>query len=722
MYYLRLKIFVSLCIGVLMIALWRLAFLQLRCADQARGEIQKMRILPPERLPTVRGKIFDRNGQTLALDRPVFSLHISYELTRHADTRWRQGHILRQISETTPQREVEADLQEEWSDSQQMLQRAVEIAATVGNVPRDEIETRIEEINDRIWELARYIGWRRRNPDLPLAEYRRQCDDISPAQIVRMDLNEMHASYPLVDLGTDDALLNAQLELVAMEGLSILPEPKRTYPFHTAACQLLGWVGPGQKQELQLFEEDEYQRYLENEVLGKDGLEKAFEPVLRGRRGQVVYDKDGREMSRTEPQYGSDVHLTLDIGLQQKIESFLLQPETNPNADSPCAVVVLDGAANDILATASTPVFDLNTVRRYYNRLIKDPNRPMTNKALERNYPPGSTAKPLILLMGLEEGKILPSDIIHCAFQPPPSGWPRCLLQRMGGCHDSRWEAEGGNIARNALRGSCNIYFSQLANRLEGKTLQSWLFEFGFGQTALNLELPQAFVEKNPQRASFTPQLRQAYGNLTDSLQDAPAKTFDTLPPLQNDWERKFWGIGQGNLRATVLQVANALGIIARNGLVKSPRLVLDESDFFNERRQHQLPISPKTFEVIRDGMSAVVNEEGGSAYRVFHNSELYNRGMKIFGKTGSTERPEHAWFECFAEDKAGRLVVVVVLVEGGLRGSDDAAPLGHGILTLCSDAGYIGNRTANAAETPSSPALPALPALSAEVPASDVQ
>jgi len=714
MYYRRLKIFVGLCIGVLMIALWRLAFLQLHGMEAARSEIAQMRILPPERLPTVRGKLYDRNGQTLALDRPVFSLHISYQLSRYADARWCQGHILRQTSETTPQHQAEATLRAKWSDSRQMLQQAIELAAMLGSVPRDEIETRIEEINDRIWELSRYIGWRRRNPDLSLAEYRRQCDDISPAQIVRMDLSEMHDFYPLIDLPTDKALLNAQLELINMPELSILPKPQRSYPFGTAACQLLGWVGPGQTHEMQLFEEDQYQRYLDGEVLGKDGLEKAFEPVLRGRRGRVVYDKDGRELSRTEPQYGSDVHLTLDIDLQQKIESFLLQPRTNPNAGSPCAVIVLDGATNDILAAASTPVFDLNTVRRNYTQLRDDPNRPMNHKALERNYPPGSTAKPLILLMGLEEGKIHPHDVIHCTFQLPPQGWPRCLLQRMGGCHDARWEGEGGNIARNALRGSCNIYFSQLANRLENRQIQSWLYALGFGQRILNLELPKTFIDENPQLASFVPQLRQAYGNLTDSFQESPAKTFDALPPLKNNWERKYWGIGQGNVRATVLQIANALAAVARNGLVKSPRLVIDETDMFNERQQHQLPVSQKNIDVVRDGMSAVVNEAGGSAYRIFHNSELLTRGLKIFGKTGSTERPEHAWFECFAEDKAGRLIVVAVLVEGGARGSDDAAPLGHGILTLCSDAGYIGQRPANAVPSPSS--------LPAEAQASDVQ
>jgi penicillin-binding protein 2 len=693
MYHFRLKLFVGLCVGVLLVALGRLATLQIFYVEQARNATQEMRILPALRLATVRGKIFDRNGQILALDRPSFSLHISYELTRYADTRWQEGHIVRQINAATSRQEVEAKMQAEWADSRQTLRRAVELASYIGKVPRDEIETRIEEINNRIWELARYLWWRQRNPALSMADYRSQRDGISSAQIVRMDLRDMREFYPLIEIPTDEALLNAQVELVQTQGLSIRPEPKRTYPFGTAACQLLGWVAPGQEQEFELFKDSEYQHYLEGEVLGKDGIEKAFEPVLRGRRGAVVYDKDGNELSRIEPRYGSDVSLTLDIELQQQIESFLLNPQTNPNASSPCAAVVLDGATNDILAAVSTPLFDLNTVRRRYSQLLRDPNSPMTQKALERNYPPGSTAKPLILMIGLEEGKIRPDEIIHCTFSPPPQGWPRCLLQRMGFCHDARWEYEGGNNARNAMRGSCNIYFSQLAHRLSGRALQSWLYQLGFGQPVLSLNLPAGFVVDNPQFADATPRLRQAYGSLVDGIQAGPAETVDDLPAIRNDWERKFWGIGQGNLRVTVLQAANALAAIARNGVYKSPRLVVDEADVFNERHQRQLGVSTKTFEVVRAGMSAVVNMEGGSGYRTFLKSELFERGLKIYGKTGSTERPEHAWFECFAEDQAGRIIVVAVLVEGGARGSDDAAPLGHGILKLCSDAGYIGTR-----------------------------
>ena len=92
--------------------------------------------------------------------------------------------------------------------------------------------------------------------------------------------------------------------------------------------------------------------------------------------------------------------------------------------------------------------------------------------------------------------------------------------------------------------------------------------------------------------------------------------------------------------------------------------------------------------------MWAVANEDGGTAYRVFHTSPLRTeRGMKIYGKTGSTQSPSVAWFECFAEEPSGRAIVITVLVEGGLSGSGEAAPLGEKILDLCNRAGYIGTK-----------------------------
>ena len=153
--------------------------------------------------------------------------------------------------------------------------------------------------------------------------------------------------------------------------------------------------------------------------------------------------------------------------------------------------------------------------------------------------------------------------------------------------------------------------------------------------------------------------------------------------------QRRLFGIGQGSLRITPLQVANAMATIARNGIYLPPHLLLAEKG--NEYQSHSIGLSPHTLSVVRDGMKAVVNESGGTAYGAFASSDFAANGITVYGKTGSTERPEHAWFAGFAEDSRGRCVAIAVLVEGGQLGSKDAAPLGRKILELCLNANYIG-------------------------------
>jgi len=126
----------------------------------------------------------------------------------------------------------------------------------------------------------------------------------------------------------------------------------------------------------------------------------------------------------------------------------------------------------------------LNRARYDYGGFRADVNRPLINRAINKQYPPGSVIKPLILIAGLETGQTTPEEIIGCPPEAAPEEWPSGLAQtrshRMG--HDWRWEAEGGNIARNAIRGSCNIYFSLLADRIEPLTLQQRLFAVCYGQ------------------------------------------------------------------------------------------------------------------------------------------------------------------------------------------------------------------------------------------------
>lgn len=693
MYHFRLKIFILLCLVGLTIAVSRLMILQTCRVQQAREEVEKLRILVPQQRPTIRGRILDRSGNPVALDKPAFFLYINYELTRLMDARWREGKILRAAAEGKSRQEIERQLYEEkWKEPLETLNRTIDLAWQLSDASRDEITANIQQINDFIWERARYIFWLRRNQGRSRTDYLAQRESIRPEDIVGIDLWEMHQSYPLIELKTHKDLLRAQIELLGIQELEIKTEAKRYYPYGSAACQIIGWVAPWQEHEIEQFEHDKYMSYQEGEVIGKSGIEKIYESVLRGRRGEVTYDRDGNLLERVEPQYGRDVQLTIDMDLQKKIEK-LLADKQMPHEGKPSAAVVLEAANNDILAIASIPVFDLNTIRQSdnYNRIFnpRDPNKLWENKALERNYPPGSTAKPLVLIAGLEEHKISPNEPISCSgWQLPPAGWPRCLLQRNFGIgHDDHFAGEGGNIARNAIRGSCNVYFSQLANRLKGQALQSWLFQFGLGQEVLLTPLPSDAANSTEDIL-----LSQSRGCLIYDVYQPKVKDASELKPIP-EWEKKWWGMGQGSLRVTVLQTANALSAIARGGIYKAPRLVFDDSDPHNERYQRRIPISQSTLSVVRDGMKAVVYESHGTAREEFRNSELFDRAITIYGKTGSTERPYHAWFECFAEDKTGRTIVAAVLVEGGQRGAGEAAPLGHQILRYCNEAGYIGEK-----------------------------
>jgi penicillin-binding protein 2 len=435
---------------------------------------------------------------------------------------------------------------------------------------------------------------------------------------------------------------------------------------------------------MKLFANDKLSRYLNEEVCGReDGVEYICETILRGRRGEKQWDIDRQLVSKTETQFGKDVTLTLDIELQKKIEDHLADCLLNPNCQAPIAAVVIDVNTGDILALVSTPTYDLNNIRRNYGTLaFEDANEPLRNRAINKGYPPGSVIKPLILIAGLQSGKITAGETISCQARKAPRGWPNCLqFSRYRSGHDYKWQ----NHARNAIRGSCNIYFSRLADRIDPSVFQLWLFKFGYAR-----EIPLAAEHREPTIQNRN--LRQVAGTISSTVAKTPISRLDQIPPLYKG-ERRYFGIGQGNLRVTPLQVANAIAAIARGGVYKPPRLFLDSRPSSNENRESSidLNISPQTIAVVHDGMSAVVNEPSGTAYTPFTQSTLIQQGVKVYGKTGSTEKPEHAWFAGFATDNAGRSIAIAVLVEGGQSGSRDAAPLGRDIIQFCIDTENLG-------------------------------
>ncbi|MEK0338389.1 MAG: penicillin-binding transpeptidase domain-containing protein, partial [Nitrosopumilus sp.] len=225
--------------------------------------------------------------------------------------------------------------------------------------------------------------------------------------------------------------------------------------------------------------------------------------------------------------------------------------------------------------------------------------------------------------------------------------------------------------------------------------LQQWLFKFGYGR---NILFPPASIAQT----KLSRNLRQLSGVISNTIPKGPILSFEQVPPLSES-ERRWFGIGQGNLRVTPLHVANAMAAIARGGIYKPPRLFMP-SVIASEAKQSQinmeiaqntshesratshgidLNISPQTLAVIYDGMSDVVSETGGTAYSIFAPvlTSLAEQDIKVYGKTGSTEAPENAWFAGFAIDGANRSIAIAVVVEGGQHGSRDAAPLARDII-----------------------------------------
>ncbi|MCJ7675695.1 MAG: hypothetical protein MUO33_11175 [Sedimentisphaerales bacterium] len=709
MYDKRVKIFVIVIGLLLLVCVLRLVQMQLLADSSLQDAIAELQQGKAHQLKTVRGTILDRKGKVLAVDEPRFQLCIEYKLSRFLDQRVARARLLRAAKQNNAEAAL-PKVQKELQAGLENLQQVIEKCTRFGH-EQAEIEQKIKNINDRMWNLRTFVAWVRNGPDpnivdkygkeinsVPLSEAIADFAQKFPDEDERLllvgkvaDVAEMGTTQPLLELETDDDIFAAQVEFLDFDAVEILPGARRFYPFGSLSAQTIGWVGPATGSYRNLFENDRLASYLEDEVCGKrPGVEYVCEAILRGKRGELVYDIDRQLISRTETQFGKDVTLTLDIQLQQRIENYLASYPHDPNCGPGTAAVVIDAGTGDILALVSMPVFDLNRARFDYDSLVKDSNEPLINRAICEQYPPGSVIKPVILIAALESGKISPDEIIPCPAQKAPVGWPSCwIYNRYHIGHSDNWS----NNARNAIRGSCNIYFSQVADRIEPSILQQWLYRFGYGRTVPTLQIHNSQSEIRG--------LRQAAGQIS-SLVPRPSSLVARgqghepldLPPLA-ETERRLFGIGQGNLRVTPLQVANAMAAIARGGVFKQPRLFREMSDLecpAANLEPEPLGISPQTLEVVRDGMYAVVNESGGTAYKEFAHSGLPEQGVQTYGKTGSTEAPEVAWFAGFAKDNKDRSIAIAVVVEGGQHGSSDAAPLARDIIQFCIDAGYIGN------------------------------
>ena len=462
----------------------------------------------------------------------------------------------------------------------------------------------------------------------------------------------------------------ARYEFFKNELASIELETKlvRYLPHQNLFSHAVGHLGKVNPQERLLLSKEEYPN---GSFIGKVGIEKRYESFLKGSIGSSVIEVDVygnkvREISRTNPDRPSDLVLTLDLELQKIARKEL--------AGRRGAVVALEPNTGYVKALVSSPDYNPNLLNGSENgKLVTKSSQeeaPFFNRAISGSYPPASTIKPFIALLGLEEGIIDTSTIIEDKgfFQLKEDG------RRYRG-----WKEEGhGKVnLKKAIVESSDVYFYDLASKLTIDRISIFLKEFGFGNLS--------GIDLMNESESILPTRSWKLGNIGETW-----FVGDTVNI----------GIGQGYITSTPLQLASSISAIANKGLIYQPKLVskVEGSSYQPEVLNDVRIGNQKNWEIIEESMISVIQSWNGTAHNIFDEN-----GIIIAGKTGTAQiksltdqeltvreeyedirqnikNRDHALFASYGPIPDPNLVVVVI-VENGESGSAVAAPIAKRII-----------------------------------------
>lgn len=465
-----------------------------------------------------------------------------------------------------------------------------------------------------------------------------------------------------------DHMARVESHLYALPGVQTDVRPRRHYLGAEMGAQLLGTIGEIRKEQL---ESEEFEGYRQGEIVGQSGVEALLERHLRGQAGgrNLVVNVAGRVvevLDEIDPVPGGDVTLTLDLDLQRAAEEGFL-PEVIGEPGKMGALVALDPRNGDVLAMVSRPAFDPNAFAggidsATWRALTGDEWRPLQNRAISGQYPPGSAYKPIVAAAALQEGLVRPQERIFC-----PGHFT--LGRRTYRC----WKRSGhGSVdLREALKRSCDVYFYTVGLRLGIDRLAEFARSFGLGRTT-----KIALEQEKPGLVPTMAWKERRFGE--------PWVLGETVSA----------SIGQGFNLATPLQMAVAYAALANGGRVVRPRIVLRREARDGEPAQEiepeergSVPVDDQHLARIREALEAVVGEPGGTGGRA------RVPGVRGAGKTGTAqvvhlaptehlaedEGPmkyrDHAWFVSFAPVEAPEIVVAVLAEHGG-HGGSAAAPI----------------------------------------------
>lgn len=636
-------------------------------------------------LDTVRGTIRDRKDRVIASDTACVDVCVDYRaMTDPPEPKWLAGKAEARLKlkmgeayTSKPRAErrkliaeeaevVKGDIARMWSDFAQMSSKPAEEISQIRDSIIKKVEMRQRLVKMYNYKLAMEKDERRRESEAFWRQWLLEGlagdnNEIEKYAVVVAEQTEAHVILRAVPVEIQNYLGKHR---DAFPGMELKASTHRTYPFGHAACHVMGRVSRVNREDLIADNsDDETRQYLPNDQIGRGGLEALLEPALRGTKGKVVRvpGKD-QELSRLDPVAGKEVHVTLDIELQSRIESIfpaakVYDAEGNSaNLLLHGSAVVIDVPTGEVLALASYPTYDLNAFDALYEKLYADEiNSPLLHRATQSQLQPGSTIKPAVGLSAITSGVIGAHQGIECTGYLVIDGKQR----RIGRCWvASRFENDprvpsvahhqippnaphptGYLTFGDALERSCNPYFETLADRLGMEGLSQWYERFGFGRpTGLGIA--------------------EARGRLPRAAEDEGGA-------VDRRYKTWFSGIGQDPVSATPIQMANMVATIARGGMWMRPRLISRaESDRLGIKlpalsaapqaltpegkpgkgedwpEVYDLHLDKSALAAVNDGMQRVVYGPAGTGKGIVRYADAL-AGIRICGKTGTAQAPK---------------------------------------------------------------------------------
>lgn len=644
---------------ILALFAWVLYDYQVVHGDYYR-ELSTRKIVKTETVPAARGALLDRYGRVLADNRVTYQVTLDTSLMGDAQTR--NGTILALLR-------VCREQGVSWSDTLPITAAPpfhYTTASPFETVTTDE-EGNEKRQSTQLQRLCTKLKLKVTDESTAreLLDALRASFEVDPELadsdaralvgiLYELSLRTQEVTYSSYTLTTDvDIHFITAVKERQLRGVKIESATVRQY--HTKyAAHILGQVGPIYAEEWERYQD---KGYAMNDIVGKFGLEQAFEAQLRGTPGtkDVELSQSGKIISEnwhlnTEtgeemtPSPGENVMLTLDIKLQEVVEEALARHIPGLTEESEKGACVITDMSGGVLALASYPTYDPAVYYTDYNALLADPLSPLLNRGLQGLYAPGSTFKMAVAAGALNEGVITPTEKIldtgrYKRFQRVQDQ-PMCWIYRQYG------RTHGYENVSEAIRDSCNVFFYETGMRLGIARIDQYAAMFGLGETT-GLEL---YEEKGA-----------VAGPETSAKHDQPWYDGDTM----------YAAIGQGNTQVTPIQLANYIATLVNGGHHYPTHLLktVKSSDFSRVVEDYQpvardeIGLEQSSIDAVKRGMGMLASEGSVASY-------FRNLPVQVGAKTGTAqvakESEANAIFVAFAPYDDPEIAISIVVERGG--------------------------------------------------------